>query len=112
MFSMFEVNLQDRLCCINGFDRARKILDGRGEVVTKEQFDDLGLAINVLKHGCGRSYDTLIERVKRLPFRVMLPDESFFFEGDVSEVSILVKVDDAFIQHCSDVIKNVSDLIC
>jgi hypothetical protein len=111
MFSMFEANLQDSLDCTNGFDGAKKILDARGEIITKEQFEDLWLAINVLKHGRGRSYDSLVAKVKGLPFRVKLPDEPFFFEGDVSEVSTLIEVDDAFVQHCSNVIKDVSDLI-
>ncbi|MDR5901618.1 hypothetical protein [Halomonas icarae] len=111
MFSIFEANLQDGLGCSNGFDRAKKILGDEGEIDTKERFDDLYLAINVLKHGRGRSYDALVAKAKALPFRIKLPDESFFFEGDVSEVSTLVEVDDAFVQHCGDVISDVSEVI-
>ena len=77
----------------------------------KERFDDLFLAINVLKHGRGRSYDALVAKAKALPFRIKQPDESFFFEGDVSEVSTLVEVDDAFVQHCGKVISDVSGVI-
>ena len=111
MFSIFEANLQEGLSCTNGFDEAKKILDDEGELDMKESFDDLILAINVLKHGRGRSYNTLVAKAKVLPFRIKLPNESFFFEGDVSEVSTLVEVDDAFVQRCGDVISDVSRVI-
>ena len=111
MFSLFEASLQDGLNCRNGFGEAAKVLDDEGEQDLKERFDDLFLAINVLKHGRGRSYDALIAKVKSLPFRVKLPGESFFFEGDVSEVSTLIDVDDAFVQRCGDVISEVSEVI-
>lgn len=108
MFSIFEANLQKRLSCINGFDQAKKILDDEGENDIKSRFDNLILAINVLKHGRGRSYDTLVVNSKSLPFRIKLPNESFFFEGDVLEVSTLVQVDDAFVQLCGDIIREVT----
>jgi hypothetical protein len=111
MFSIFEANLQEGLGCTDGFGEANKILDGEGELDTKERFNDLFLAINVLKHGRGRSYDALVAKAKALPFRIKLPDESCFFEGDVSEVSTLVEVDDEFVQHCGDVISDVSGVI-
>ena len=111
MFSIFEASLQECLDCSNGFGEAKKILDDEGELDMQERFDDLFLAINVLKHGRGRSYDALVVKAETLPFRIKLPDESFFFEGDVSEVSTLVEVDDAFVQHCGDVISDVSRVI-
>lgn len=37
-----------------------------------------------------------------------MPDESFFCEGDVSEVSTLIEVDDAFVQCYGDVIGELS----
>lgn len=111
MFSIFEANLQEGLSCSNGFDNAKKILDDEGELSIKERFEDLFLAINVLKHGRGRSYDTLVEKAEALSFRIKLPNESFFFEGDVSEVSTLIEVNDAFVQCCSDVISEVSRII-
>lgn len=111
MFSIFEANLQDGLGSSKGFGRAKKILGDEGELDTKERFDDLYMAINVLKHGRGRSYDALAAKAKTLPFRIKLPDESFFYEGDVSEVATLIEVDDAFVQHCGDVIREVSDVI-
>lgn len=111
MFSMFEASLQEGLGCRNGFGEAKRILDDEGGLDMKERFDDLLLAVNVLKHGRGRSYNALVAKAETLPFRIKLPDESFFFEGDVSEVSTLVEVDDAFVQFCGDVISDVSGVI-
>lgn len=111
MFSIFEAHLQENLSCSNGFGEAKKILDAAGEPAMKERFENLCLAINVLKHGRGRSYDTLVAKAESLPFRIKLPDQSFFLEGDISEVSTLIEVDDAFVQLCSHVIKDVSEVI-
>jgi hypothetical protein len=111
MFSIFEANLQGGLGCSDGFSEAKKILADGGELDLKENFNDLFLAINVLKHGRGRSYDALVAKAEALPFRIKLPDQSFFFEGDVSEVSTLVQVDDAFVQRCGKVISDVSEVI-
>lgn len=86
-------------------------MDDEGESDLRERFGELILAINVLKHGRGRSYDLLVTKVESLPFRVKLPEEVFFFEGDVSEISTLVEVDDVFVQRCSDVISEVSQVI-
>jgi len=49
----------------------------------KERFVNLRLAINVLKHGEGRSYTDLLEKAAALPFRIKQPTENFFNEGDV-----------------------------
>jgi len=115
MFSIFEANLQDKLSSTNenGFNLAKKFLAADGKLDTMEQFDNFYLAINVLKHGRGSSYDILVEKmkVKALPFRIKLPDESFFFEGDASELSTLIEVDDAFVQNCGELISDVSEVI-
>ncbi len=111
MFSIFEAMLQDRLDCADGFREAQNILDAAGEPTLKEQFGDLLLAINVLKHGRGRSYDALVVKADRLPFRVKGPEEAFFFEGDVSEVGTLIDVDDGFVLGCADVIRRVSESV-
>jgi hypothetical protein len=108
MFSMFEAVLQEELQCENGFREAAKLLKAKGEVVLNERFGDLQRAINVLKHGRGSSYDALVEKAGSLPFRVKLPKEAFFDEGDISEVSTLVEVDDAFVLLCAEVIHDVS----
>lgn len=111
MFSIFEASLQDRLNCRDGFREAEAILDQQDEAELKDRFQDLVAAINVLKHGKGRSYDALVTKAQHLPFRMRLPNEAFFFEGDVSEVSTLVEVDDAFVQLCGYVIREVSDVL-
>lgn len=108
MFSIFEAALQDGLNCSDGFKEAMRILDDEGELVLKQLLNELCLAVNVLKHGRGRSYDALVAKASLLPFRVKLPGERFFCEGDVSEVSTLIEVDDSFVQSCADVIRKVS----
>ena len=111
MFSIFEAHLQDNLDCKNGFSEANKILNQAEKHDIHDCFNDLILAVNVLKHGKGRSYETLVERANQLPFRVKLPDESFFYEGDVAEISTLVEVDDAFVELCSKSIEDVSNVV-
>ena len=111
MFSMFEAALQDGLVCANGFREAEKILDQAGEATLSSRFTEIQLAINVLKHGRGRSYDRLVERCAELPFRVRQPDEAYFCEGDVSEVDTLIRVDDEFVLRCAKVIEEVSEVI-
>ena len=108
MFSMFEAELQDSLECDDGFREANTRLEAAGENELKGRFVDLQLAINVLKHGRGRSHDSLVSRAKQLPFRVQLPEENFFHEGDVSEVSTLIDVDNAFVRSCAAAIREVT----
>src|SRR5688572_17680059 len=98
MFSLFEAMLQDGLECRDGFQEANGILESEGELELKERFGDFQLAINVLKHGRGRSHDALVAKADRLSFRVKRPGEGSFFEGDVSEVATLIAVDDAFVR--------------
>jgi hypothetical protein len=111
MFSLFEAMLQDGLECSDGFRKAEEILEGEGETALKERFVDLQLAINVLKHGRGRSYDALIAKADRLPFRIKRLGEAFFFEGDVSEIATLIQVDGAFVLNCAEVIRQVSETV-
>jgi hypothetical protein len=111
MFSIFEAHLQNGLSCSNGFSEAKKILEDAGELELKECFDDFCLAINVLKHGYGRSYDALVAKKQSLSFKIKPLNESFFYEGDLAEVSILIEVNDEFVQRCGKVISDVSELI-
>lgn len=68
MFSMFEAMLQNCLNCIDGFRDASAILLSQNQHVLNERFCDLQLAINVLKHGRGRSYDELVKKVNACIF--------------------------------------------
>jgi hypothetical protein len=112
MFSIFEAVLQDELSCKDGFKEAERVLVAKKKTALKEYFKNVYLAINVLKHGRGHSYDALVERASGgLPFRVKLPEESFFDEGDVSEIRTLIQVDDAFVQYCADLIRDVSNVL-
>lgn len=112
MFSVFEALLQDRLNCKDGFIEAKDILKKAGDFETLSQFTDLELAVNALKHGRGRSYNALVAKEGRsIPPKVKSPNQNFFDEGDVSEISTLIDVDDNFIYSCVDMISRVSDSI-
>jgi hypothetical protein len=108
MFSMFESILQEELSCRNGFEEAKNILIQKGKDELHARFVDFYYAINVLKHGKGKSYDALVAKFGSLPFRIKMPGENFFEEGDISEVSTLVEVDDQFVLNCAELIEQVS----
>ena len=97
MFSIFDALLQRGLHCKDGLPEAMKVLAALGESALKNRFYDLQFAINVLKHGKGRSYDELVQKAASLPFRIKLTGEAFFEEGDVGEISSLIKVDNPFV---------------
>ncbi|GAB1416279.1 hypothetical protein MASR2M117_16850 [Paludibacter sp.] len=111
MFSLFESILQDGLACKNGFDEAKNIMKQSGNNDLNSRFDDFICAINVLKHGKGRSYDTLVAKSSMLPFKIKMPGEDYFDEGDVSEISTLIEVNDDFVLDCARLIEEVSEEI-
>lgn len=120
VFSFYESLLQDRLNCDNGFHGVRNILEANSEDILLSKFKELNNIINTLKHGKGRSYQNLIENVNpHFDIKIKQPDEVFFEEGNVDEISALIEVNDEFIiqvvevinevtltikKHCSDVI--------
>lgn len=108
MFSLFDAVLQEGLSSRNGFEKAKKVLIQKGKDELHDRFDDFICAINVLKHGRGKSYDELVAKSDSLPFRIKLPGESFFFEGDISGVSTFIEVDDKFVLNCAELIEQVS----
>ena len=110
MISIFDALLQDQLGGPNGFKAADLILKSYGAEALREKFEIFRQAINVLKHGKGESYESLLQKAS-LPFRMMKPDERMFDEGDVSEVQTLIKVDDEFLIACADTIREVSRAI-
>jgi len=99
------------LGCSDGFDEVSKMLRGANQSALDEKFSDFRKAINVLKHGKGSSYDSLVSKAAALPFRIRQPTEPFFFEGDVSEISTLIEVDDEFVIQCAQVISEVSEVV-
>jgi hypothetical protein len=111
MFSLFEAMLQDGLNCHNGFREASNILEREGEKALQTRFSDFRLAVNVLKHGRGRSYEALAARAGSLTFIIKRPEEQFFCEGDVAEVATLIKVDDEFVLGCAEIIHQVSEVL-
>lgn len=108
IFSLFESILQDNFSCRNGFKTVEKILKEKGKVELYNHFDEYYCAINVLKHGKGKSYDKLVSKSNDLPFRIKLPEERYFEEGDISEVSTLIEVNDSFVLNCAKIIEKVS----
>lgn len=112
IFSLFEATLQERLNCEKGFAEAKKILKQDGNEAILDRFNDLQLAINVLKHGRGKSYDALLAKDGGTlqPYIKQL-NEQFFDEGDVSEISTLINVNDEFIYNCGEVIEQISEII-
>ncbi len=111
MFSMFDAIVQNELNCKNGFKRINEILIDKNEIELQNSFQDLSMAINVLKHGKGRSYESLLKRIDSLKFKIKKYDEIFFDEGDISELNTLIKVDDEFVLYCSDVIHKVYNAV-
>jgi hypothetical protein len=111
MFSLFESMLQDTLECRDGFAEAFKILDEDKAAALQELLSNFQMAINVLKHGRGRSYEALVAKSASLPFKIKQPKQEFFDEGDVSEIRTLIEVDDAFILGCAQVIEDVAAVI-
>jgi hypothetical protein len=108
MFSMFDAQLQAYLQVKNGFKAAHRVLEVAGMEDLDQRFSDFEAATNVLKHGAGRSYDVLVKRGPMVPFRIKALDESFFDEGDLSEVSTRVLVNDQFVRDCAEVIAAVA----
>jgi hypothetical protein len=111
IFSLFESVVQDRLECRDGFAAVRECLERSDKVDLASRFSLFVHAINVLKHGRGRSYDALIAESPDLPFRIKLPGEDFFSEGDVSEVATLIDVDDRFVRECAGLVAQVAAVI-
>lgn len=111
LFSIFEAHLQRGLNCQNGFKEAESILEMAGKQALKDEFHNYYLAINALKHGDGASYNKLVANINALGFTVDTPNTPVYEEGDVSGVTGLVKVDDAFIENCLGIIEKVSECI-
>lgn len=107
MFSMFEAYRQDFLNCADGFKEANEILSSHGHDELVGKFRDYQSAINVLKHGRGSSYDRLLGKIAELPFKLMT-DENYV-EGDVSAISALIEVNDAFVLQCAEIIEQVHE---
>ena len=106
--SVFEGLLQQSLGWDQPFPRLDKHLREHGLSGLAERFLDYRDAINVLKHGAGRSHDRLLGRRARLDFAVRALDQPFHEEGDVSEISTLIRADVPFVRNCGRLIAEVT----
>lgn len=114
IFSMFDAWLQDTLYVNDdktGFIMASDILKNKRLDNLNERFLDIRRAINILKHGKGKSYNELLIKVDKLPFNIITENEICFLEGDVTQISSLIEVDDSFIQYCNKIIHEVAEAI-
>lgn len=112
VFSFYESLLQDRLNCDNGFQEVRNIFKANSEDILLSKFKELQNIINTLKHGKGRSYQNLIEDSNRhFNIKVKQPNEFFFEEGNVDEITALIEVNDEFIVQAIEVINEVTSTI-
>ncbi len=112
VFSYYEALLQERLGCENGFEEAKCILKENNENVLLENFLELQLIVNALKHGKGRSYSNLLENQDRkINIKIKELDEAFFDEGDIDEISTLIEVNNEFIEQSIEIINQVSSKI-
>lgn len=111
MFSLFESLLQDSMSWNKPFDDLQAFLKKQQEDALARNIENYFLAINVLKHGEGRSYDTLLQRIDELDFTVKAKEQPFFDEGDVSEVSVLVDANDVFVKRCAELIQEAARIL-
>ena len=111
MFSIFDAQAQRAFGATDGFAAIREALLKKDQKDLHTRFDQLALAVNVLKHGEGRSYDRLLRMQEHLPFKMKNRQDDFFDEGDCSEIDTLVNADSSFLKLCAVVIEEVSDVI-
>ena len=111
MFSMFEALLQSKLKWTQPFIQLDDHLRKHDKLHLASAIYDYRLAVNVLKHGEGRSHQELIARADKLEFKVRADGDHFHEEGDVSDVGILVDADDQFVRRCAELIKQASEAI-
>lgn len=91
VFSLFEARMQHHVPNGSFFTGVRNQLIDSGNPNLAQDLWHYYLAVNVLKHGLGPSYNELCESTG-LPFEVKQPDEHFFDEGDIAEPEGLINV--------------------
>ncbi|WP_294195845.1 hypothetical protein [uncultured Sphingomonas sp.] len=107
----FEGLLQQKRGWKDAFAELDKCLRKFGRVELANRFVDFRLAINVLKHGAGRSYDQLEAKRDSLPFVVKPKGERFFSEGNVSEGIRLVDANHVFVSQCAEIINEIVEAL-
>jgi len=111
MFSMFEALLQTKLKWEDPVAQLDDHFRVHGMKELASAIADYRLAINALKHGEGRSHKELLARADKLEFKVRAGGDHFYGEGDVTDVSTLVDVDDTFVRRCAELIEQASEAI-
>lgn len=91
VFSLFEARMQHYFQKGSFFKLLKKHLIDRGQPELADDIWHYYLAVNVLKHGRGPSYEEL-RKAPDLPFDIKQPDDSFFEEGDVAKPEGLTNV--------------------
>lgn len=91
IFSLFEARMQTKFPNGPFFKNLRAHLVDLGQAQLATDVWQYYLAVNVLKHGQGPSYNELC-KTPGLPFSIKLPEEAFFEEGDIAEPEGLINV--------------------
>ncbi len=94
VFSLFEARMQQHIPSGSFFKGVKSHLIDVGHPKLANDVWHYYLAVNVLKHGLGSSYDELCA-ITDLPFEVKQPGEYFFNEGDIAEPEGLINVTQA-----------------
>ncbi len=111
LLGVFEALLQQHFGWQNVPADLDNALRGAGQDDLADRLTDNRDAINVLKHGRGRSYERLLSRGDALPFLIKGRGEPFFDEGDVSEVTRLVEADSQFIDASVAIITEIREVL-
>jgi len=110
LFSIYEALIQNEFHFDNPFAQMLLLLnEEHGALATR--FTAYWKAINVLKHGKGRSHAYLLEHADELEFRVKENSDEFFCEGDISEVWSLIDVDRAFVESCLEIVNLTYEIV-
>lgn len=109
--SVFESVLQQTLGWRDAFTQLDAHLRTVEQAELADRLLDYRCAVNVLKHGAGRSHDRLLERQAALAFAVRPVEQPFHDEGDMSEVGTLVRADVAFVNQCAHVVEEVTSVL-
>jgi hypothetical protein len=111
LIGTFEGMLQQRFGWKDAYPELDKELAAKGRQDLADKLLDYRLAVNVLKHGEGPSYNKLLARRASLPFAIKGVDEAFFEEGDVSEVGGLVDTRGPFIDQSVAIINEIRTVL-
>jgi len=89
IFSLFEARMQHHMPRGSFFRQFRERLIAADQPDLADRLHHYYLAVNVLKHGRGMSYEELLA-TPNLPFAIKQPEDAFFEEGDIAEPEGLI----------------------